>query len=185
MALRTTGDRMSDRSVLNQEYAHEAFSYQDGRLYWKHRPTHHFIDEWRQRIFNSRQAGSEAGSIARGYQMVRFSWGKVGVHRIVFLMFHGYLPKEVDHINGDPLNNRIGNLRAATHSQNLQNSKTSAANKSGRKGVSFHGTNQTWSAYIRVGGRHVHLGSFKSLEAAALVRAEAEKKHYGEFSNGR
>ncbi|EPA6882664.1 HNH endonuclease signature motif containing protein [Pseudomonas aeruginosa] len=170
---------------LKKKFMHECFDYQDGKLIWKERPTHHFIDEWRQKIFNSRQAGCEAGTVVSGYRMVKFSWGKVGSHRIAFLMHHGFLPAEVDHINGDPLDNRIENLRAATHAENLRNIKTSTRNTSGQKGVSWHKKSGKWSVGIRLNGRWAHLGLFASYEDAVSCRKTAEQDIYGGFSNAR
>jgi len=48
---------MMDGTSISQDYALECFDYKDGVLFWKMRPLHHFIDEWRQKIFNTKQAG--------------------------------------------------------------------------------------------------------------------------------
>lgn len=163
----------------------ECFDYREGRIFWKERPLHHFVDEWRRRIFNSRQSGMEAGPLVHGYRMVKFSWGKVGVHRIIFIMHHGFLPEEVDHINGDPLDNRIENLRAATHAENLRNMKTPSSNTSGRNGVSWHKATRKWAVGIRHNGKWMHLGTFNDYSDAVKRRQDAESTIYGEFSNGR
>lgn len=177
---------MTDRDrYLTHCYMHECFNYRDGRIFWKERPIHHFVDEWRCKIFNSRQAGTEAGTILSGYRVVKFSWGRIGTHRIIFLMHHGFLPEEVDHINGDPLDNRIENLRAATHAQNLRNMKTPSNNTSGRKGVYWHKATGKWTAGIRHNGKWTHLGTFNDYSDAVKRREDAESKVYGEFSNGR
>ena len=177
---------MTDREqTLNAAYVDEAFEYREGVLYWKERPVHHFKDEWRQRIFNSRQAGTEAGTLMHGYVQVRFSFGKVAAHRIIFLMHHGYLPKEIDHIDGNPSNNRIENLRSATHAENLRNGKVRCNSASGITGVSFHKRTGKWAAGIRVDGKWKYLGVFPDKSLAAEVRREAEVKHFGEFVRGR
>tara|TARA_R110002012_G_C11295340_1_gene572553 strand:- start:80 stop:478 length:399 start_codon:yes stop_codon:yes gene_type:complete len=63
----------------------------------------------------------------RGYHHIRIQKKTYKLHRIVFYMFHGYDPgkKVIDHINGDKSDNRILNLRAVTHRQNVANTKAS------------------------------------------------------------
>lgn len=176
---------MTDRALLTQEYSHEAFRYTDGELLWRERPRHHFASEWHQKVFNARQAGTVAGTVWRGYRTVNLTGRRMGAHRIVFLMHHGFIPPEVDHIDGNPLNNRIENLRAADHAQNLKNLKTPASNTSGVKGVSWHKATGKWAAGIRQEGKWKHLGLFSCIEAAAETRRQAEAAIYGEFANGR
>ncbi len=177
-------DRPTCRAQITKQFLLECFDYKEGRLYWRHRPEKHFVDEWRQKIFNKNLGGKQAGCETNGYMMVRFSFGKVLVHRIVYLMHHGVMPPEIDHINGDTRDNRIENLREATHSQNCCNSKLSSANTSGAKGVSFHKPTGKWSAQIRVKGKLTHLGLFPSIVMAAEARKMAEIEHYGEFRRG-
>jgi hypothetical protein len=174
---------MNDR--ITKEYAAQCFDYRDGELYWKHRPSSHFVDEWRQKIFNSRSLGKRAGTLVNGYYMVNFSSGRIAVHRLIFMMHHGFLPKIVDHINGETLDNRIENLREASHSSNLMNMKTPSSNTSGRKGVSWHKKAGKWAVGIRSNGKWKHLGLFSEFPEAVNCREKAEKDVYGEFSNGR
>jgi hypothetical protein len=178
-------DPSSKYALLTKAHMDECFLYEDGILIWRIRPLHHFCDVWRQRIFTSRQSGKEAGTIIQGYKIVRFSWGRVGVHRIVFLMHNGYLPKEVDHINGIPSDNRIENLRASSHSENLRNMKTPTSNTSGKKGVYFHKHTKRWAAQIHMDGKWKHLGLFKTFTDATKRREDAEIAVYGEFANER
>lgn len=176
---------MTDKNLITQQYLLAALEYRVGELFWRVRPVDHFLDEWRQKIFNSRQAGSRAGTNVGGYRLINFSRGRIGAHRAIFLMHHGFLPLEVDHINGNPLDNRIDNLRAATHAQNLKNMKTPASNTSGIKGVYWHKATKKWTACIREGGKFKHLGTFLNKEDAAAARRAAELSVYKEFSNGR
>lgn len=171
--------------ALNKEFLNEAFEYRNGELFWRFRPPHHFACEDHRKKFNNRQGGTKAGYAWNGYVWITFHFGAISAHRIIFVMHYGYLPDEVDHINGNPSDNRIENLRAATHKQNSQNMKTTRRNSSGVKGVSFHKTHGKWSAYIRADGKMKHLGLFKTIEEAAIARKSAEKSHYGEFSNER
>ena len=88
----------------------------------------------------------------------------------------------VDHIDGNGLNNCRSNLRIATSSQNMQNSKKSKANTSGFKGVSYHRRAQKWCAAISVNGKNKYLGLFESPEKAHEAYCEAAKKYFGEFA---
>jgi hypothetical protein len=87
----------------------------------------------------------------------------------------------VDHKDGDWLNNRRGNLRPATPTQNAQNRALASNNSSGFKGVSFRRDRGTFLAAIRVDGRLRKLGTFATAEAAALAYDEAARSEFGEF----
>lgn len=96
---------------------------------------------------------------------------------------------EVDHIDGDCLNNRLGNLRWVTHEQNLQNrKKTKSKNKYGKyskfKGVYWcqNGSAGKWKSQIKVNKKRIRLGSFENELDAARAYNEAAKKYHGEFA---
>jgi hypothetical protein len=91
--------------------------------------------------------------------------------------------QEVDHINGNRLDNRRENLRLATRSQNAKNVGKKPSNKSGFKGVHKHGRNNSWVAQISVENKMIHLGSFKTPEEAALAYNAAAQRLHGEFAN--
>jgi hypothetical protein len=86
------------------------------------------------------------------------------MHRLVLYAPRG---KEVDHINGDTLDNRRGNLRLAAHDQNGHNRKIQRNNASGFKGVSCYKRTGLWGAYIKFRGKQYHLGYFDTPELAA------------------
>ena len=88
----------------------------------------------------------------------------------------------VDHINGDPLDNRIVNLRVCTNQENIFNSKVSKNNTSGVHGVSFHKPTKMWRAYINLDRKQIHLGMFDNIEDAKESRLKAEMKYHKEFS---
>lgn len=118
-----------------------------------------------------------------GYRRINnVRYGMVQVHRLIFFMTHGYLPKFVDHRDGNPQNNRIDNLRAADIYQNAQNCKTPVTNTSGRKGVYQHKATGKWQASIRAEGRLIHLGIFGSFDDAVKAREDGEKKYHGQFT---
>lgn len=157
---------------ITQELVKELFEYRDGDLYWKIRAS--------QRV----RAGDKAGKVEkRGYRAVSIKRKYYKVHRIIFLMFHGYLPLLVDHIDGNKLNNDINNLRPATHAQNCQNAKISKTNTSGYKGVTWDKENKKWMVQIHANGKNKKIGRFDDLELAGLVAAEARNKYHKEFAN--
>jgi hypothetical protein len=88
----------------------------------------------------------------------------------------------IDHINGDTLDNRKGNLRQATPRQNAQNSKKKTSNTSGFSGVDFRKDRKKWRVTIRINGVKKSLGHYESFEDACTVRSEAIGTHYREFA---
>lgn len=90
---------------------------------------------------------------------------------------------EVDHINGDSLDNRKDNLRPASHQQNSFNTKIFSTNKSGYKGVSFHSQTQKWRAAIVKDYKQKHLGLFNSVIEAAQAYDNAARELFGDFAN--
>lgn len=102
------------------------------------------------------------------------------LHRIIAERMGLDFPNEIDHKDGNPLNNQRDNLRPATRLQNAVNSKIPVNNTSGCKGVDYCKALQKWRARIRV----KHLGYFDDYEEACKVREEAEIKYFGEFRRG-
>lgn len=96
---------------------------------------------------------------------------------------------EIDHINGNTLDNRKENLRIVTHQQNMFNQKKPSNNTTGYKGVGFdktgHFRNKKWRASITINGKWKNLGRFTTREEAAQVRIQAEEKYYGEYRTSR
>ena len=157
---------------ITQTLVKELFDYRDGSLYWK--------------VNKSTRArkGKKAGCIKqRGYLETVINSKAYKNHRIIFLIFHGYSPIIVDHIDGNKLNNNIENLRAATSSQNLQNAKLSKSNTSGVKGVVWEKDRKYWKAQIVVNGKTIRIGKLESLELAQLVAQELRNKYHGEYAN--
>jgi hypothetical protein len=128
--------------------------------------------------------GAVAGSVdIYGYHIIRVDGRLYRAHRLVWLYVHGEWPVgDIDHINGDPGDNRIANLRPATRSQNLANSKRRKNNTSGYKGVSWNKQARKWHARIGVDGQYKHLGLFTDPAEAHEAWLAAAKKTSREFA---
>ena len=88
----------------------------------------------------------------------------------------------IDHINGDKLDNRRCNLRVCSGTENIRNRKTHSNNKSGYKGVWWRKDRHIWNAKIKVDDRIIHLGQFKNKEDAAIAYNNAAIKYHKKFA---
>jgi hypothetical protein len=156
---------------MTQFQLNELFEYRDGKLFAK-------INGFRSK----HRAGDRVGGPSKnGYWTIRHK-GKIYLeHRLIYTMFHGEVPKFLDHINGDKLDNHIENLRPCTLVENQRNKKLSKANKSGYKGVSWRESRKAWRVAIRTDGKRIELGCFEDLELAGLVADMAREKYHGQF----
>lgn len=124
-------------------------------------------------------------SVTRDRHVTTWHDGKaVGVHRLIMNIVDN---KElvVDHINGDPLDNRRANLRTCTHAENLCNQKKSKNNTSGFKGVYITKTKEgkpRFSVMISKNKRLKYLGVYDGLIEAALAYDKAARELHGEFA---
>jgi hypothetical protein len=131
------------------------------------------------------KANQPAGSLKQRNSYVRiwFDGKRYCAHRLAWLFVYGRWPElDIDHINGNPADNRICNLREATVSQNIVNSKLRSDNSSGYKGIYFCRRYKRWKARLRVSGRCLRLGSFHTKEQAAAAYDKAALLHYGAFA---
>ena len=150
--------------MITQQLIKELYEYHDGQLYRK-------------------DSGKKAGYLRKdGYTFVGITNTKVLLHRLIFMMFNGYFPKEVDHINGDRTNSKIENLRGCTSQQNKYNIKMKIDNSSGYKNVYRNKAGNSWAVQIRINGKPKHIGYYKDLELADLVAQEARNKFHKEFA---
>ena len=157
------------------------FQYEAGFLYWK-------IDANN----NSAMKGDSAGFLSNPgdpecYVQVRHEGRAYQLSRIVWELHNGDIPDgiDVDHIDGNRLNNDIFNLRLATRSQNLQNRTKHVIGNSSHsvyKGVSKATGKRGWRAAIYPNGKTKWLGIFTTEIEAALAYDEAARELYGEFA---
>lgn len=106
------------------------------------------------------------------------------LHRLVWFYHHGYVPQMIDHIDGDPSNNRIENLRECTDAQNQYNSVRKINNRSGHKGVVHHRrcVSRPWQAKIVVRKKVVSLGYYSTKEEAAAAYLAGAELYAGKFA---
>jgi hypothetical protein len=111
---------------------------------------------------------------------VRVIWGEGTVYMHRFILTPS-AEQQVDHINGNGLDNRRENLRICTRSQNQHNRKKGQRNSSGFKGVSKKGNK--WQANIGRDRKQIYLGIFDTPDAAHEAYVKAAKDIHGEFAN--
>jgi hypothetical protein len=90
--------------------------------------------------------------------------------------------EEVDHINGNGLNNCRSNLRIVSHALNLANQRPQVGRSSQYKGVSYYKSRGNWEAYIKINKHHHHLGYFLTEVAAAKAYDQAAQQAWGEYA---
>lgn len=135
------------------------------------------------------RAGDRAGSpiYRRGgmklHRTINLLRRKYTEHRLAwFYMTSCWPEKQIDHINGDPFDNRWCNLREATTAENQKNRGKPRTNTSGFKGVIWHKGAKKWLAQIVCDGKSHYLGLFTDINEAVRVHREAELCLFGEFA---
>lgn len=93
--------------------------------------------------------------------------------------------QQIDHKDGDSLNNKKNNLRIANQAENCKNLSKYSSNTSGQTGVSFHKRINKWQSRIKVNKKDIHLGYFDNIDEAIITRKEAEKKYNYYQNHGR
>jgi hypothetical protein len=136
------------------------------------------------KCWNAQWVGKEAGvKGTQGHIYVRIFNKSYAAHRVIWAMVHRRWPKnEIDHINGVYDDNRVENLREATHLENMKNQKIRTDNTSGHRGVSMCPKTGKWLAYITKDKKFTFLGRFERLDDAVRARKAAAHEMYGEFN---
>lgn len=159
------------RAVLTHDEVLRLFEYKDGRLYWKVTVN--------SKVPKGMLAGCLNHHLNRVY--IRINNTAYLRSRIVFLMHYGWLPDQIDHIDGDRSNDAIENLRAATKSQNQHNKRLQRNNSSGVKNVRRRANK--WAVELKVNGERKYFGRYDDLDLAELVATEARNLYHGAFAN--
>jgi len=171
---------------LTQAEVQQAFHYDPytGIFTWNDNPNQH-------PAINAKMVGKVAGTTSthkggRHYRYISIYKTHVAAHRLAWMYVHGeWPPDDIDHIDGNGLNNRIDNLRKATRTQNVANKTARKDSKLGLKGVSkrVHNKTNPYAARIKVNGKQKHLGYFPTPEQAHAAYMEAAIECYGEFAS--
>lgn len=144
--------------------------------------------EFRWKVRRKLKAGSIAGceftnQDGKKYWRVSIDGKKYLAHRLAWLVTYGeFPPEQIDHIDGNGLNNRLENFRAVSNAENHRNRRNQSNNTSGVSGVGWHKASRKWQAYIAVNRKDVHLGYFTNKDEAISARKAAEIK-YGFHEN--
>ena len=158
------------------------YDAETGKLFWAD-PYIRRKDGVRRRRSHGGEAGTtkyrECGKV--GTRSVNYKDREYKVHRIIYYIVKGYCPPLLDHIDRNPLNNRIENLRPSDPALNSWNSKVYANNTSGVGGVTWNKATQSWRARITVKGLVHELGFTDDFFEAACLRKSAELNMYGEY----
>lgn len=161
------------------QYLQECLQYdpETGHLFWRHNPG--FLP-----MVNARLAGRRALASPNrgGYLRGSFKERTVSAHRVIWAMIHGEWPVgQIDHINHDRTDNRIGNLRAVSCKENQRNRMMTSLNTSGRIGITWHKKCKKWQ--VTIGQKYV--GVFGCFQEATAARAEAERDNGYHVNHGR
>jgi hypothetical protein len=159
--------------MITQEYLKEILTYDEETGIFK----------WNVSRCNVK-IGSTAGKTRKdGYVVIGIDKKHYLSHRLAWVYKYGEFPKRfLDHIDGNPSNNKISNLREANDSENAFNTKIRNDNTSGYKGVDFLKSNNKYRARLRINKKEIHLGLFDDLELAQLVVSEARLKYCKNFA---
>jgi hypothetical protein len=132
-------------------------------------------------ILTSKRWNKPVGTSDKKGQGLSTCFGRI--HRLIWVWMTGddLGTDVIDHINGDPYDNRWVNLRRCTKAQNQMNRGDNANNTSGWKGVTWAKDTQRWQASIGFMGKVIYLGQYDTADEAHDVYLEEAEKCFGEY----
>lgn len=163
-----------------------------GALFWLPRVAGTPYGEWEvteitAKIFNKKCAGKRAERWNRqNYGRVRLFKVDFQASRIAWALSCGVWPAlQLDHIDGDPQNNRLENLREVTHRENCMNRKTRIDCPTSYTGIRPNRNRRGWDVRIGVKGREIFIGRYDEFDEAVKARLKAEQEHGFHPNHGR
>lgn len=167
--------------MITQDYLKECFSYnsETGILVWKKRPLHHFKDGRAQKIFNTKYSLKAAGCIDKGirktpYLITSINNKSYRLHRIIWKLVTGKDADQIDHPNGNGLDNRLCNLRDVSITENNRNMSLGTLNKTGVLGIYWDKRRKQWRAEIKFNKKNIHIGYYGDKFDAICARKSKE-----------
>lgn len=144
------------------------------------------IFTWRIRMGKRAPEGGVAGCTVttkgKSYRYIKINGKRYFAHRIAYSMVTGEIPDQVDHKDGNGINNKWENLRSSCYSDNNKNKRRPSNNTSGHIGVSWHVVHKKWCSRIKVNQKQIYLGIFDDINDAIKARKDAEAK-YGFYAS--
>lgn len=172
--------------MITWRFVNECFTYcaNTGALVWKTRPLYHFKCEHGYKSFNAKLSGVEAGSeqkhylTGKSYRSVGLNGKRYMTHQLICLIVAGSFTDQVDHLDGNGLNNRLNNLRFVDKNSNARNQKQRCDNTTGLTGVTFYSSNAKakWRSRINHEGKRLSK-TFDNLLDAACWRKSKEVEY--------
>ena len=166
---------MSDSDTLAEVRLRFDYDPDTGVFTHRHKPQSLYGSERAWKIAQTKTVGTRADSAYCGYRGIQLIRRSLFAHRVAWLLTYERWPEfEIDHINGDPCDNRIANLRDVVPSLNRMNQRQRSDNSSGVTGVSFNRNSGKWVAQICASGVRQRLGVFRKFEDAVVARLAAQ-----------
>lgn len=166
---------MTKVKEITQDLLKELFDYtDDGYLIWRISPC--------QKPMLGKIAGTIRFIKDKQVRSIGINGKTYFASRLTFLWHKGFLPKEVDHEDGDCLNNKISNLRGSDRGENCMNRSKFRGSLSKYKGVTKGKNKLKWIAAGSLSSKRKHIGVFDTEEQAALAYNKFAIKYYGEFA---
>ena len=144
-----------------------------GSLFWLPRDRKWFASDNHWSGWNKKHAGRQVtGTKNSGYLVCHIFRRPFQGHRVVWALVHGEWPDEIDHIDGNPSNNRLENLRNVSRIENCRNRRIPTHNTSGHIGIEHLPKRGTTPERLRVTVGRKLLGRYYSLEEALSARVK-------------